>query len=237
MQIRKLEELLAGNAYPGRGIVAGRNEKGETLCAYFIMGRSANSRNRIFAWRDSDTLETRAFDESRMEDPSLIIYAPARRLPDGRVIVTNGDQTDTIYDFLREGKCWEDALRTRVFEPDAPNYTPRISLLLESGKGKPLFRFSILKSLDGDDSVIQRQFFETENARCGEGFFLHTYAGDGSPLPSFGGEPERVTVEGSLDAFTENVWNHLNMDNKISLLTFRFTSEGEWETRVINKYQ
>ena len=233
MNPANLETLLSQNSYPGRGIVIGRSQDGAHMAiAYFIMGRSQNSRNRVFVpWEEG--IRTQAFDPSKMEDPSLIIYAPVRVL-DGRTIVTNGDQTDTVYDFMAQGKTFEDALRTRTFEPDGPNFTPRISGLVEDSR----YRLSILKSDNGDENCAQRFFFEYDNTKAGEGHFIHTYRCDGNPIPSFEGEPERVTISGDLDEFTKTVWESLNEDNKVSLFTrFIDLTTGKFETRIVNKNQ
>ena len=238
MAKQSMKQILQGNSYPGRGIVLGCDETGDVLCAYFIMGRSQNSRNRVFVMTDPDTLETRAYDPSQMKDPSLIIYAPVRRMDGKRWIITNGNQTDTIRDALLLGGTFESALRSRTFEPDAPNWTPRISAMVSELNGSPFFRFSILKSMEGDPSCTQRQFFEYENPRKGEGFFLHTYQGDGNPLPSFAGEPEPVAVHGDLDTWTHDVWESLDQENRISLFTCKIQiSSGEWDLRGVNKYQ
>lgn len=235
MILRSLKEELGATSYPGRGIVLGKSDDGQYLVmAYFIMGRSENSRNRVFI-PDGDGLKTKAFDESRMTDPSLIIYAPVRVL--GEVtIVTNGDQTDTVYDTMKQGGTFEDALRTRTFEPDAPNYTPRISGLVLREKGKLSYRLSILKSDEGDPTAPQRFFFEYVGVKPGVGHFLHTYSCDGNPIPSFGGEPEKVTLRGDIDSFTQAVWDNLNPDNKVSLFVrFIDLGSGESETRIVNK--
>lgn len=226
-------QLLASNPYPGRGIVLGKTADGKTsVAAYFIMGRSANSRNRVFM-EEPDGIRTQAYDPSKVEDPSLIIYHPVRQLGRG-LIVTNGDQTDTIRDFLERGLPMEQALRTREFEPDGPNWTPRISGLL-SPDGS--YKLSILKSADADGSGCLRQTFEYPG-QAGLGHFLHTYVTDGNPIPTFQGEPERVAISGDIDTFTDAVWNSLNADNKISLFV-RFTdlATGTFTQRIINKYQ
>ena len=229
-----LHSDLSLNAYPGRGLVLGRTADGtKAVAAYFIMGRSENSRNRVFEATD-DGIRTRAYDESKVTDPSLIIYHPVRVF-EGRTIVTNGDQTDTIRDFLRDGKSFEEALCTREFEPDTPNYTPRISGILNSDGG---YELSILKSAAGDPSSCRRQFFCYENPLPGEGHFIHTYACDGDPLPSYSGEPKTVGVGNSIDAFTKLIWDALNEANKISLFVrFIDLATGEAETRILNKYE
>ena len=228
---------LAGSAYPGRGIVIGVSEDGKyAVTAYFIMGRSTNSRNRVFV-EDGEGIRTQAFDPSKMVDPSLIIYAPVRVLGCD-TIVTNGDQTDTVYEGLQNGKTFEESLRSREFEPDAPNYTPRISGLMHIEGGSYTYLLSILKSDDADPSSCIRQTFQYENPKAGEGHFIHTYARNEEPLPSFEGEPVKVDICGGIDAFTDLVWNNLNEDNKVSLFV-RFISlaDGTCETRIVNKNQ
>lgn len=228
-----LGEKLRGNTYPGRGIVLGMTPDGKhSVAAYFIMGRSANSRNRVFI-QEEDGIRTEAFDPSKLEDPSLIIYHPVRQV--GRaLIVTNGDQTDTLRAFLEQGLTLEQALRSREFEPDGPNWTPRISGLLSPDGG---YKLSILKSADAQGTGCARQFFEYP-ALPGVGHFIHTYACDGSPLPTFQGEPERVAIGGDIGAFTAEIWDNLNADNKISLYV-RFTDleTGAEEHRILNKNQ
>ena len=235
MQLMELNALLRENAYPGRGIVLGLDETGrKAVVAYFIMGRRENTGIRVFVQKDGGII-TRAYDESKMVDPSLIIYAPVRLYKD-MLIVTNGDQTDTIYDYLKKGFTFEAALRTRCFEPDAPNYTPRISGLVSREKGKLSYRMSILKSDEGDPTAPQRFFFEYAGVKPGTGHFLHTYRCDGNPIPSFEGEPEKVTVRGDIGAFTQEVWESLNADNKVSLFVrFLDLESGESETRIVNK--
>ena len=231
MKYVNLAEELRGNTYPGRGIVLGRSEDGQkAVIAYFIMGRSENSRNRVFVEQEGG-IHTEAFDPAKLEDPSLIIYAPVRVLGK-QTVVTNGDQTDTIYDFLKEGKSFEEALRTRTFEPDAPNFTPRISGLVEGFD----YKLSILKSNNNDSSSTRRYFFEYTDPKAGEGHFIHTYKCDGSPIPSYEGEPTPVVISGDIDAFTNEIWENLNADNKVSLFTrFIDVESGEIETRIINK--
>ena len=233
MQIQSLSKELSATTYPGRGIVLGKSADARCFyIAYFIMGRSENSRNRIFV-ETPDGIRTKAFDESKMVDPSLIIYAPVRVCGDV-TIVTNGDQTDTIYDALEAGKTFEEALRTRTFEPDAPNFTPRISGVVEPKADR--YRLSILKSADGDPASTRRYFFDYDAPRPGEGHFIHTYQQDGNPLPSFEGEPVPVTIEGDLDAFSRTVWESLNEENKVSLFTrFIDLETGETESRICNK--
>ena len=237
MQLMELNTLLKENSYPGRGIVLGLDETGKkAVVAYFIMGRSENSRNRVFVEKDGGII-TKAFDESKMVDPSLIIYAPVRLYKD-MLIVTNGDQTDTIHDYLKKGFTFEAALRTRCFEPDAPNYTPRISGLVLREKGKLSYRLSILKSDEGDPTAPQRFFFEYVGVKPGVGHFLHTYSCDGNPIPSFGGEPEKVTLRGDIDSFTQAVWDNLNPDNKVALFVrYINLAGGAWESVIINKHQ
>lgn len=213
MKILNIAEELRGNAYPGRGILLGNTADGRhSVAAYFIMGRSENSRNRIFS-ETEDGIRTEAFDPTKMVDPSLIIYHPVR-LYNGRLIVTNGDQTDTIWEGMKQGKPTEETLRTREFEPDAPNYTPRISGVLEKDGS---YQLSILKSLEGNPDCCKRFFFEYDAPVAGMGHFIHTYKGDGSPLPSFEGEPKTVCIEGDVDTFAETLWNNLNPENKVSL--------------------
>lgn len=231
MNCINLAEDLRSNSYPGRGIVLGRSEDGKkAVIAYFIMGRSENSRNRVFVEQDNG-IRTEAFDPAKLADPSLIIYAPVRVL-DKVTVVTNGDQTDTIYDFLKDGKTFEDALRTRTFEPDAPNFTPRISGVVEGFD----YKLSILKSNNGDDSSAHRYFFEYSNPKAGEGHFIHTYKCDGNPIPSYEGEPTPVVIKGNIDEFTNDIWENLNADNKVSLFTRVIDVEtGATETRIVNK--
>lgn len=234
--MRSLRQELRQNTYPGRGIVIGLSEDGQAaVCAYFIMGRSSNSRNRVFV-ADGAGLRTQAFDPSKIEDPSLIIYSPVRIFGD-KTIVTNGDQTDTIYDFLQKGQTFEDALRTRSFEPDAPNYTPRISGLLDFSSGFS-YVLSILKSDEGDPRDCLRFTFSYERPVPGTAHFLHTYEHDGDPLPSFSGEPKKVFVSGDIDAFGNMLWGNLNEDNKVSLFVRYIDLETrETETRIYNKNQ
>lgn len=233
MKKQELNDVLSNNTYPGRGICLGVDESGEyAVIVYFIMGRSVNSRNRIFEETD-DGIITKAHDESLMTDPHLIIYAPVRALPGGEyTIVTNGDQTDTIRDHLELGESFEQGLRTRAFEPDGPNWTPRISGLL-SADGS--YKMSILKSADAEGSACARYTYEYPGVN-GVGHFLHTYVQDGNPIPTFQGEPERVAITGTLDAFAEMIWNNLNEANKISLYV-RFTdlATGAYQEKLYNK--
>lgn len=226
---------LSSNAYPGRGIVIGKSDDGlSAVTAYFIMGRSENSRNRVFT-RDGNGLRTEAFDPSKLTDPHLIIYAPVRVL-DNKLIVTNGDQTDTIYDLMAKAKTFEQSLMTREFEDDAPNYTPRISGILNFENEDFNYQMSILKSANGNPESCQRYTFSYSNPIKGEGHFIHTYMGDGSPLPSFEGEPKLVGISGNIDEFTDMLWSNLNEDNKVSLFV-RYVNleDGTEETRIINK--
>ena len=226
---------LQDNPYPGRGIMLGRSADNRyAVIAYFIMGRSENSRNRVFE-ETEDGIRTKAFDESKMTDPSLIIYHPVRRMDNGLTIVTNGDQTDTIRDNLLAGHCYRHALNTRTFEPDGPNYTPRIS-----GVVKPdgAYNLSILKSLDGDPACACRYFFEYDAPKAGVGHFIHTYESDGNPLPSFEGEPRRVAVTApDAETLANDLWLALNDDNKVSLFVRYIDLEsGDDETSIINKH-
>ncbi|MBR0133560.1 MAG: IMP cyclohydrolase [Lachnospiraceae bacterium] len=230
-----IREELSGNVYPGRGIIIGRSKDGKyAVTAYFIMGRSSNSRNRVFV-NEGEGIRTEAFDPAKLEDPSLIIYAPVRVLGNS-TIVTNGDQTDTIYDLMKEGKTFEESLITREFEPDAPNFTPRISGIMNIEDGKYDFAMSILKSDDGDPAACNRFTYAYENPKAGIGRFIHTYMTDGNPLPSYSGEPTVVELKGDIDEFTEEVWSSLNEDNKVSLFVrYIDIATGKYETRIINK--
>ncbi len=227
----KLSEYLAGKEYPGRGIVVGRTAE-NTVMAYFIMGRSENSRNRIFE-QTEDGIRTKAFDESKMVDPSLIIYHPVRKVGDVTV-VTNGDQTDTIRDFMVNGDSFENALRTREFEPDGPNWTPRISAAVNADGS---FKMSILKSDNGCEMQCLRYFYEYCCPIEGQARIIHTYMDNGSPIPSFEGEPKTVDgIEGDIDTVTDMIWNSLNSDNKVSLFVrFINRATGETATRIVNK--
>ncbi len=231
----QLNEALAENSYPGRGIVIGRSGDGRyAVTAYFIMGRSGNSRNRVFV-TEGEGIRTEAFDPSKLEDPSLIIYAPVRVLGP-YTIVTNGDQTDTVYEGLSQGKTFEQSLGRREFEPDAPNYTPRISGLLHVEDGAFDYALSILKSNEGDPACCLRHTFTYDRPAAGEGHFLHTYLHDGSPLPSFSGEPKKVKIAGDIDSFAKLVWESLNEDNKVSLFVrYLEIATGKYDTRIINK--
>ena len=225
-------EYLAGNEYPGRGIAIGRTPCGKNIrVSYWIMGRSENSRNRVFV-EDGEGIRTQAFDPSKLEDPSLIIYAPVRVI-DGKTIVTNGDQTDTVYDFLKEGKTSEEALRTREFEPDGPNWTPRISAVI---KGESV-QMSILKSEDVEGSSCIRNFFEYESLKAGTGRFISTYKHNGNPIPSFEGEPMEFEMACQpFDEWSNDIWNALNGDNKVSLFTRVINIEtGEHKSMIFNK--
>ena len=236
-----LEKELRENSYPGRGIVIGRSADGsKAITAYFIMGRSSNSRNRVFV-TEGEGIRTEAFDPSKMEDPSLIIYAPVRVLGN-KTIVTNGDQTDTIYEGMDKQMTFEQSLRGREFEPDSPNYTPRISGILHIENGRYSYAMSILKSDQGDPSACLRYTFAFENPLAGKGRFIHTYDGDGNPLPSFTGEPTVVDFDqeftADIDTFTDRVWDALNEDNKVSLFVrFINIADGTYETRIVNKNQ
>lgn len=232
MQIQDLRAVLRDNTYPGRGIVLGKSADGQkAVIAYFIMGRSENSRNRIFVEEDGG-LRTQAFDPAKLKDPSLVIYWPVRKFG-AATIVTNGDQTDTIYEFLAAEKTFEEALRIRTFEPDPPILTPRISGLVHKDGS---YRLSILKSANGNAESTQRFFYEYPQPVAGEGHFIHTYLGDGNPVPSFEGEPELVRIEGDIDSFTSLMWENLNEANKVSLFVrFIDLADGSEETRVVNK--
>ncbi len=235
MNVLSLEQELKSNAYPGRGIVIGKSEDGRyAVTAYFIMGRSVNSRNRVFV-EEGEGIRTEAFDPSKLSDPSLIIYAPVRVLGN-KTIVTNGDQTDTIYELMDKQLTFEQALRTREFEPDAPNYTPRISGIMHIENGIYNYAMSILKSNNGNPDACNRYTFAYNNPIAGEGRFIHTYKQDGNPLPSFEGEPKVVGITGDIDAFTEMVWTSLNEENKVSLFVRYIDIEtGKYETRIVNK--
>ena len=230
-----LPARLAGDPYPGRGIVVGESADGKyAVTAYFIMGRSENSRNRVFREGTGGEVVTAPYDESKVEDPSLIIYSAIKQVGD-TLVVTNGDQTDTICEGLARGESFAEALRTRAFEPDAPNFTPRISAALRFAAGAFTYEMSILKSADEAGSACARYFFEYP-ALPGVGHFLHTYGGNGSPLPTFLGEPERVAIPSDIDAFTRGIWESLNRDNRISLyVRFVDLATGNAESRMINR--
>lgn len=228
-------DYLAAKEYPGRGIILGKSEDNRAVFAYFIMGRSTNSRNRVFEVSNDD-IRTKAFDESLLSDPSLIIYSPVRVLGK-KIIVTNGDQTDTIYEYLKDKKTFEDALYTRTFEPDAPNFTPRISGLIDIESGLKL-KLSILKSDEGDESQSLRFFYNYDNPKPGEGFLIHTYKENSDPLMSFEGEPIKVSLNGSIDEFSDSLWNSLNTDNKISLaVRYIDMATGKYEQIIKNKLE
>lgn len=235
MEMKNLAKELSSNSYPGRGIVIGKSKDGtKAITAYFIMGRSVNSRNRVFV-EEGVGIRTQAFDPSKLTDPSLIIYAPVRVL-NNKTIVTNGDQTDTIYDGMAEGKTFEQSLRVREFEPDGPNFTPRISGIMKIENGTYNYAMSILKSNNGNPAACNRYTFAYENPVAGEGHFIHTYMQDGNPLPSFEGEPKWVEIEGDIDTFTNMLWTNLNEENKVSLFVrFIDIATGETETRIVNK--
>ena len=235
MQMISLEQELKQNAYPGRGIVIGQSANGKyAVTAYFIMGRSENSRNRVFV-EDGDGIRTQAFDPSKLSDPSLIIYAPVRVLGN-KTIVTNGDQTDTIYELMDKQMTFEQALRTREFEPDAPNYTPRISGIMHVDQGNYSYAMSILKSNNGNGASCNRYTFAYQQPVAGEGHFIHTYQCDGDPLPSFEGEPKLVAIPDDMKAFTDMLWNSSNEDNKVSLFVrYIDIATGEAESVIVNK--
>lgn len=228
---------LKNNAYPGRGIVIGKSEDGKSaVAAYFIMGRSVNSRNRVFV-EDGEGIRTQAHDPSKLEDPHLIIYAPVRVLGN-KTIVTNGDQTDTIYELMNQQMTFEQSLRCREYEDDAPNYTPRISGIIKREDNDFNYAMSILKSADGNPGSCQRFTFSYTNPIAGEGHFIHTYMGDASPLPSFKGEPKKVAIPNTIDEFTDGLWESLNEDNKVSLFVRYIDLEsGKTDTRIVNKHK
>ena len=237
MKKLSIEEELKNNSYPGRGIIIGKTPDGKkAVTAYFIMGRSGNSRNRIFV-EDGEGIRTQAFDPSKLEDPSLIIYAPVRVLGN-KTIVTNGDQTDTIYEGMDKQLTFEQSLRTREFEPDGPNYTPRISGIMHIENGTYNYAMSILKSNNGSPDGCCRYTFAYENPAAGEGHFIHTYMCDGDPLQCFEGEPKLIGVPEDMEAFTELLWNSLNEENKVSLFVRYIDIEtGKYETKIVNKNQ
>jgi len=235
MEKLSLQQQLQENSYPGRGIVIGITPDGKkAITAYFIMGRSSNSRNRVFVTQD-EGIRTEAFDPSKLEDPSLIIYAPVRVLGND-TIVTNGDQTDTIYDGMKAGQTFEQSLRIREFEPDGPNYTPRISGVMHVENGAYDYAMSILKSNNGNPDCCNRYTFTYDKPVAGEAHFIHTYMHDGNPLPSFEGEPKLVDTMDDMEAFTEMVWNSLNEENKVSLFVrYINIADGSYETIIKNK--
>ena len=237
MEMISLEQELQRNAYPGRGIILGKSADGtKAAAAYFIMGRSENSRNRVFV-EDGEGIRTQAFDPSKMTDPSLIIYAPVRVLGN-KTIVTNGDQTDTIYEKMDKQMTFEQSLRSREFEPDAPNYTPRISGIMHIENGSYNYAMSILKSNNGNPDSCNRYTFAYENPAAGEGHFIHTYMGDGNPLPSFEGEPKLVAIPDDMDTFADLLWENLNEDNKVSLFVrYIDIATGRYMSKIINKNQ
>ena len=235
MEMRSIAKQLQENSYPGRGIIIGRTSDGsKAVTAYFIMGRSENSRNRVFV-EDGDGIRTQAFDPSKLSDPSLIIYAPVRVLGN-KTIVTNGDQTDTIYELMDKQQTFEQALRTREFEPDGPNYTPRISGIMHVENGEYNYAMSILKSNNGNPDACNRYTFAYSNPVNGEGHFIHTYMCDGNPLPSFEGEPKLVEMSDDMEAFTNMLWESLNEDNKVSLFVrYIDIATGETKSTIVNK--
>lgn len=235
MELLSIEKELKENAYPGRGIIIGKTPDGtRAVTAYFIMGRSENSRNRVFV-EEGTGIRTQAFDSSKLVDPSLIIYAPVRVLGN-KTIVTNGDQTDTIYDLMDKQQTFEQALRTREFEPDAPNYTPRISGIMHIENGSYHYAMSILKSQNGNPETCHRYTFAYHNPIAGEGHFIHTYRCDGNPLPSFEGEPKLVQILDDMEEFADLIWNSLNEENKVSLFVrYIRIADGTFESKIINK--
>lgn len=233
-EIKSMKDRIDGNPYVGRGIVIGKSYDGKKAAtAYFIMGRSANSRNRVFTVKNGEVF-TEPFDASKVEDPSLIIYAAIRKF-ENKLIVTNGDQTDTVYDGIVTGKSFSESLESREFEPDAPNFTPRISGILTFGENDFNYEMSILKSLDENGSDCARYTFSYPS-KAGLGHFIHTYVTDGNPIPTFQGEPERVAIPDSIDEFADEIWNYLDENNKISLYV-RYTdlTDGSYEEKLINK--
>lgn len=235
MNLVSISEELKGNSYPGRGIIIGKTADGKhAVTAYFIMGRSENSRNRVFKV-DGNGIRTEACDASKLVDPSLIIYAPVRVLGN-KTVVTNGDQTDTVYNFLKDGKTFEEALRTREFEPDGPNFTPRISGIIETNGADFSYKLSILKSANGSGASCERFFYEYSSPINGEGRFIHTYKCDGDPIPSFEGDPTPVEICEDIDSLTKTIWDNLDNANKVSLFVRYICLEtGKEETRIINK--
>lgn len=237
MNMLSIEQELKSNAYPGRGIILGKSPDGKkAVAAYFIMGRSENSRNRVFV-EEGEGIRTQAYDPSKLTDPSLIIYAPVRVLGN-KTIVTNGDQTDTIYEGMDKQMTFEQSLRSREFEPDGPNYTPRISGIMHLENGTYNYAMSILKSNNGNPDACNRYTFAYENPVAGEGHFIHTYMHDGNPLPSFEGEPKLISVPNRIEEFTDLLWNSLNEENKVSLFVrYIDIATGDIETKIVNKNQ
>ena len=237
MKVVDIEKELKENSYPGRGIIIGKTPDGKkAVAAYFIMGRSVNSRNRVFV-KDGEGIRTQAFDPAKLSDPSLVIYAPVRVLGN-KTIVTNGDQTDTIYELMDKQQTFEQALRTRKFEPDGPNYTPRISGILHVESGNFNYAMSILKSADGNPESCNRFTFAYEKPLAGQGHFIHTYMHDADPLPSFEGEPKLVAMENDMETFANRLWESLNPDNKVSLFVrYIDIATGTYETIIKNKNQ
>lgn len=235
MERLSLENELKSNEYPGRGIVTGKTPDGKhAVIAYFIMGRSENSRNRVFV-EDGEGIRTKAYEPSKLSDPSLVIYAPVRVLGN-HTIVTNGDQTDTIYEMMKNGSTFDKALLTRGFEPDAPNYTPRISAILNIEEGNFKYSMSILKSNNGNPDACNRYTFNYETPVSGEGHFIHTYMHDGDPLPSFEGEPELIETRNDMEEFGSLVWESLNPDNKVSLfIRYINIADGSYTSKIYNK--
>ena len=236
MEIKSIDKILSANEYPGRGIIVGMTEDSKkAVCAYFIMGRSVNSRNRVFV-AEGEEMRTKAYDESKLTDPSLIIYYPVRKIGN-KLIVTNGDQTDTVRDFIAEGKTFEEALETRCFEPDAPNFTPRISAEMTFEGGAFKYKMSILKAADAEGSACNRYTYNFEPL-AGAARFIHTYMENGDPIPSFEGEPEKVTLKGDIEELALDVWANLNEDNKVSLyVSFISLKDGSADTIIINKHE
>lgn len=237
MKMLSIAEELKNNSYPGRGIIIGKSADGtKAVAAYFIMGRSENSRNRVFV-EEGSGIRTQAFDPAKLTDPSLIIYAPVRVLGN-KTIVTNGDQTDTIYEGMDKQLTFEQSLRCREFEPDGPNYTPRISGVMHIERNGYNYAMSILKSNNGSPDSCLRFTYAYENPAAGEGHFIHTYMQDGNPLPSFEGEPKLIAIPDSLDEFTDLLWENLNEDNKVSLFVrYIDIATGETKSRIVNKNQ
>lgn len=235
MKLISFNKELSGNSYPGRGIVFGLTPDGSSaVIGYFTMGRSVNSRNRVFI-DNGDDLKNEAFDPSKLTDPSLIIYSPVRVIGN-TTVVTNGDQTDTVYDYLKAGKCFEDALRTRTFEPDPPNFTPRISGIITVEGGSLSYKLSIIKSMQHNEKSVQRFFFDYPEPVRGTGHFIHTYDGDGNPIPTFSSVPKEVEIPNSINEFTDVLWNNLNPDNKVSLFVrYIDLKSGKYQTQIKNK--